>query len=461
MKSKFETSNYSERNIMALFYKLIPHLLAWVGIVLLLLRGFTARRSVVAVAGMGGFAVGVAGTYVLLHSFTGDTPFAIIKDAVGMSFLLLWGLSVATMYRGTDRTGSISRSEFFANSSLGAGVCAFLAGMVAGAVCTCSISGAEHTLLVLLLITLAAGALVFLAVVAEKLLPAAFAVSLAGCAACVIALLLFSSSSILRLDLFSPLTMKVMKFTHDFVHQFFESMLIPDHLFIRSSLWKYIGFLFGSGVGFWGGLVIWFTPVILIALAIRGEWLPPVAHIRQGAQRRKLLAAAIRVRRFRLVAPLIATIILAGAVYQSRFPNVEYWDPKPLQISANPAGEILIPKKGEVDSLDGKVHKYLYKQGGKEARFFVLMTPAGQVTVDLDACAICKPDGYGQAEGTVICYYCKTLIPLETVGKPGGCNPVPIPFTERDDGIHIDAVTLINSWNSTVQATARIKEGGK
>ena len=81
--------------------------------------------------------------------------------------------------------------------------------------------------------------------------------------------------------------------------------------------------------------------------------------------------------------------------------------------------------------------------------------------MDLDACAICKPDGYGQAEGTVICYYCKTLIPLETVGKPGGCNPVPMAFTVKEDGVHIDGMTLINTWGNTVQSTTRIKEGGK
>jgi uncharacterized membrane protein len=132
-----------------------------------------------------------------------------------------------------------------------------------------------------------------------------------------------------------------------------------------------------------------------------------------------------------------------------------------VPVSADPTGEIFIPKKGEVDLNDGKLHKYLFKQGGREARFFILMTPLGKLTVDLDACAICKPDGYGQAEGTVICYYCKTLIPLETVGKPGGCNPVPIPFTEKEDGVHIDGITLINDWGNTIQSTTRIKEGGK
>jgi uncharacterized membrane protein len=132
-----------------------------------------------------------------------------------------------------------------------------------------------------------------------------------------------------------------------------------------------------------------------------------------------------------------------------------------MPILAGPTGEIFIPKKGEVNLEDGQLHKYIFKQGGKEARFFVLMTPSGKLTVDLDACAICKPDGYGQVEGMVLCYYCKTLIPLETVGKPGGCNPVPVSFTEKEDGVHLDGLSLINLWSGTVQSTARVKEGGK
>jgi uncharacterized membrane protein len=60
----------------------------------------------------------------------------------------------------------------------------------------------------------------------------------------------------------------------------------------------------------------------------------------------------------------------------------------------------------------------------------------------------------------VICYYCKTLIPLETVGKPGGCNPVPLPFSVKNDGVHIDTLTLVNLWNDTVQSTTRVKEKG-
>lgn len=445
--------------------KLIPHLLAWVGIVLVLLRGFSGRRPVVMAASISGLVVGVTGTAVMLHSFSATIPFTVIKSALGVCFLLFWGTSVAAIYRSTGQSVAVFRGERFLGSSLCAGVISGLAAMVAGAVCSFKLPAAGSSAASIALLALGSGALAYVlayaALLVEKRLSVSFMVSPLGTLAAVVSLLLFSSSSVSRLDLFSPLSMKVMKGVHDFVHQFMESILIPDHLFIRPVVWKYIGFLFGKEVGFWGGMVIWFTPALLIALAVRSSRLPSVAHIRQGAQRRKLLSGALRNQRLQLLMPLFSMIILAAAAYQSSFPSVEYWDPKPQPVAANQAGEIIIPKKGEIDLEDGKLHKYILKQGEREARFFVLLTPEGQLTVDLDACAICKPDGYGQAEGSVICYYCKTLIPLETVGKPGGCNPVPVAFSVVGDSVVIDGITLMNSWASTVRATARVGEGGK
>ncbi|GFE62118.1 DUF2318 domain-containing protein [Geobacter sp. AOG2] len=441
--------------------KLIPHLLSWAGIVLVLLRGFPQRRSTLAAASIAGFVLGTAGAFILFRSLSGELSFEIIKGAVGAVFLLLWGVAVAAVYSNNVRDLSFLPGTRFVKSPLCAGAGAVITGMLSGAVCASSFLATNGNAMTVLFVVLAAGALVFVALVLDRLLPASFTVSWSGLWAAIVALLFFSSSSVIRLDLFSPLSMKVMKFSHDFVHQFFESMLIPDHLFIRTYLWGYIGLLFSKEVGLWGALIIWFTPVVLVLLAIRFELLPSVAHIRQGAQRRRQLAAAIMARRYRLIPPVLALIVFGTAAYRSSFPSVEYWDPKPVPVSADASGEIFIPKKGEISLEDGKLHKYLYKKGGKEARFFVLLTPAGRLTVDLDACAICKPDGYGQAEGTVICYYCKTLIPLETVGKPGGCNPVPIDFTLKEDGVHIDGMSLINKWSSTVQETARVKEGGK
>jgi len=440
--------------------KLIPQLVSWAGIILILGRGFAGHRVAVAVAGISGSIAGVGGGWALLRSFTGNTPFGIMRGVVGASFLLMWCIAVIALYRGTGRKASRPWGEWLVASRWCAAAGTFGVSAAAGALCACG-AGAELSSRAFLYLALGIALVACAALVLEKLLPSTFSVSPVNIAVSVSALLLLNSSSALRLDLFAPLTMKVMKFTHDFVHQFFESMLIPDHLFFTSATWNLIGFLFGNGIGFWGALIIWFAPTVLVMIALRLERLPSVAHIRQGAQRRRVVAAAIRMRRLRLVIPAMAVIICGCAVYKSRFPTVEYWDPKPLVISANPSGEIVIPKKGEIDLEDGKLHKYLYKQGGKEVRFFILKTPDGGLTVDLDACAICKPDGYGQAEGTVICYYCKTLIPLETVGKPGGCNPVPMAFTVKADGVHIDGLSLVNTWSSTVQSTTRIKEGGK
>ena len=219
--------------------------------------------------------------------------------------------------------------------------------MMAGAVCACRLPGADgNRSLLSCLLVLAAGVLAYAALVREKLLPASFTVSPSGMLAAVVALLLFSSSSILRLDLFSPLSMKVMKGVHDFVHQFMESILIPDHLFIRPVVWKYIGLLFGKEVGFWGGMVIWFTPAVLIALAIRFERLPSVAHIRQGAQRRKLLAAAIRARRYRLVMPAARRGDLCGRGLSEPFPERGILGPETAAGHGKPGRGDCHPEKG-------------------------------------------------------------------------------------------------------------------
>ncbi len=446
---------------MAIVYKLIPHILAWVGMLLLLVRGCARQRRAVAMVGSGGFSCGMAAALVLSRLFTGNTSFDITKIVLGAGFFLFCGIAVTALYGSAGRSTEITVGERLTCSPIWAPAGAFVAGLLGGTICGFRFVAADAAVMILAALTVFTLFWAPLVLLFDRKLPNSFVVSPSSLASAISGLLLFSSSSILRLDLFSPLTMKVMKFAHDFVHQFFESMLIPDHLFFSAALWNFVGFLFGNGVGFWGALIVWLTPALLVVIAVSAEPLPSVAHLRQGARRRKLVAAAIGVRRQKLIVPLCAFLIFAGAIYKSKYPSVEYWDPKPLLVAASPAGDIFIPKKSDIDLEDGKLHKYLFKQGEREARFFIIITPEGKLTAVLDACSICKPDGYGQAEGTVVCYYCKTLIPLETVGKPGGCNPVPLPFTVKDDGVHIDALTLINLWGDTVQTTSRIKGGGE
>lgn len=441
--------------------KLIPLLLSWGGVIIALSQGFAASRSVLAFSSAAGFIAGVAGGALLLCTLQGDTPFIVAKAALAAVFILYWLASFAALYRATGVDAASSRFRKVSENPLSAASCSIVVAVLFGVISAFRFipQGREAQILPVILLGLSGLCLTAFFIGVERFVPKMPAASGEALLAVVVSFILFASSSIPRLDLFSPLVMKVMKFIHDVAHQCFESLLLPDHLFCRPDVWDFIGFFFGSGVGFLGGIVIWFVPLVLVCAAIRLERLPSVAHIRQGAQRRKLLAAHIRERRRRLVVPLIAIVMLAAAVYQSRFPGVEYWDPKPVKVTAAPSGSIIIPLTGEIDLRDGKIHKFLFRERGREARFMVLRTPGGGYTVTLDACSICKPEGYGQADGAVICYYCKTLIPLETVGKPGGCNPVPLPFILEKDGVVLDGVTLLNMWGETVTATTRLKKG--
>lgn len=397
-----------------------------------------------------------------MTSLPGEMPFAIVRLSVAALFMVMMlvcaGALVAapvTVPGSGDRMGRAA--TWWHNAAL------FPLPLLAGALATLSLAAASSAPL-----PAVAGAIILAACcisAAMCLLPrptpdfAPFTPLSRYLLAS--SLLLCAAASSPRLDLFAPLSMKIMKFTHDFVHQFMESMLFPDHLFVTQRLWRLIGLLFSQEVGFWGGLILWFLPVLLVCLAIVRIPLPPVGHIRQGAMRRTMIAAALRSRRRLLIMPLVAALVLAVAVYRSLFPDIQYWDPAPLPVEATPAGVIEIPlKQGELSLRDGKLHKFTYSRGRDQVRFFVLEREGG-LTVVLDACAICPPEGYGQAGGTVICYYCKTLIPLETVGRPGGCNPVPVPFTPGADAVRISAMQLVNLWNSTVQATTAGAGGGK
>lgn len=440
--------------------KFVPVLLCWTGIVFIAARFSRGLRKGAMACALGGFASGAVIALLVAARLPGDAVFALFRGVTAALFLVLLLVSLGALFssRGAARL-PLSANE----SPLSLYVATAVAALLAGVLCALRLPlrGGLFSVPALLLLgaSLPAG---FLGYILERHLLRRATLTALSCLLAQTSLLLLMASQGPRLDLFAPLTMKVMKFIHDFVHQFFESMLIPDHPFFRTDVWEYIGLLFSNDVGFWGGLAIWFVPPAAVIAALWLQRLPSVAHIRQGAARRRLLAEAIMARRWSLVIPWLSVLLLAGAVYRSQVPAVEYWDPKPIPVAAAANREIIIPMKGdEYDLADGKLHKFLLKEGNTEVRFFVLMKESGKLAVTLDACSICQPEGYGQAEGAVVCYYCKTLIPLETVGEPGGCNPVPLPFSESGDGVRLSAATLVNLWSETVQSTKKVPGGDR
>lgn len=444
-----------------LAWKLLPLLAGWFLCLLAIARLGRERKKPVLLAAAAGHAGGVGTAVLLLRSLPGDLPYFLVRSTAAGIFIALLGGAALACYRAANATFSPPLPAQGKIRVLLAGAGGM--GLIAGGMSAFRWSSGEAFFAVAVAILVVAGLLLAAAAGSlERYLPDWLPLTRQGLLVFGIAVLLLLAAQTPRLDIFAPLTMKVTKFSHDFVHQFFESMLIPDHPFFRDEVWAFIGLLFSQEVGFWGGVIIWFAPIALVLVAIARTRLPAVTYIRQGAQRRKVLAGYFHERRRRAIVPLLAAVVLLLAVFQSRFPAVEYWDPQPVEVAVTAAGEIFIPRTSDaIDLADGRLHKFLFRDGAAAVRFFVLRKETGKLAVVLDACAICPPDGYGQAPGVVICYACKTLIPLETVGLPGGCNPVPVKFEETPEGVRIQAVVLINTWQGAVQPAKPVPGRGR
>lgn len=81
---------------------------------------------------------------------------------------------------------------------------------------------------------------------------------------------------------------------------------------------------------------------------------------------------------------------------------------------------------------DNNLHRFAYVTSeGKVVRFFLINKRADKdspVAV-FDSCMICGDMGYVKRGGELICISCNVRIFLPSVGKEGGCNPIPLNYT--------------------------------
>jgi high-affinity iron transporter len=95
-------------------------------------------------------------------------------------------------------------------------------------------------------------------------------------------------------------------------------------------------------------------------------------------------------------------------------------------------GKISIPLK---QVYDGELHRYEAKENGLEVRFFLYQKPDGKVATLFDACEICGPVGFYKGAQGVICKNCAAPINPQSVGMPGGCNPIPLKAEVTSDAV--------------------------
>jgi len=98
-------------------------------------------------------------------------------------------------------------------------------------------------------------------------------------------------------------------------------------------------------------------------------------------------------------------------------------------------GKVSIPLK---QVYDGELHRFEAKEAGVEVRFWLYQKPDGKIATLFDACEICGPVGFYKGAQGVICKNCAAPINPQSVGMPGGCNPIPLKATQTADAVIIE-----------------------
>jgi|SRR5579872_274677 len=94
---------------------------------------------------------------------------------------------------------------------------------------------------------------------------------------------------------------------------------------------------------------------------------------------------------------------------------------------------------------DGNLHRYVVTIDGHAVRFLVMKKPDGNIATALDACQICGMVGFYKTGNNIICKNCSSPINTQSVGQPGGCNPIPLPGQISGDRILISSADLTSA----------------
>lgn len=214
------------------------------------------------------------------------------------------------------------------------------------------------------------------------------------------------------------------------VHELGEAEVIP----VSKQEMAIVGPIVKNNVLF--VLAVALTPFFFVLIPGRRREMS-AAETDDAALVRKQKAKGRREKRLRWATASLSLVVamLLGANY------VSGWGDKPLS-PGQPVkavdGVIEIPRS----LLEaGTFHRFSIDDGGVEVRFILVRSGSGW-KVAFDACEICGAAGYNADEGGVICRLCDSPINAATIGRRGGCNPIPIAFTETPSALRIAEADL-------------------
>jgi FTR1 family protein len=192
-----------------------------------------------------------------------------------------------------------------------------------------------------------------------------------------------------------------------------------------------------------------------VTVALAAGWLlfgpvqrMPAAAQAEGPEARRARAALLRDRARRRWTGVIGLAIVAflsvAFVQRARVP-----DRPPARAVAFNAGAIELER---APLADGHAHFFETSLGDsghtRAVRFFVIQV-GGELRACLDACIICGDKGYFEGKGVLMCRNCDSPISYASLGRAGGCNPIPVPSRIDSLGLRIAAHDLEAAWART------------
>ena len=88
------------------------------------------------------------------------------------------------------------------------------------------------------------------------------------------------------------------------------------------------------------------------------------------------------------------------------------------------------------------MQRYSADVNGTKVRFLLYRKPDNKVAAIFDACQICGSVGFYKGTSGLICKNCAAPINPQSVGEPGGCNPIPVQLPQEGDAIVISITDL-------------------
>ncbi len=153
--------------------------------------------------------------------------------------------------------------------------------------------------------------------------------------------------------------------------------------------------------------------------------------------RRKKMLHILTELRWARSAGLLCVFLLGPLMYYDLYASQPPRISTPTPVVPNEDGLLKFP----IEAMkDGKLHRFSYvTSDGTVVRFFIInrYQDSVKLTAVYDSCLVCGDMGYNQEGNDVICLACNVRMFVPSIGKPGGCNPIPFEFEMTDTDLVI------------------------